>query len=295
MFDGRPTMASNCPQAPGGTSTGTTGWHAELALKFERRGSCTVLAHMHHRGPLRVQKILYPETPARAEVLLLHPPSGIAGGDQLHFDIDIEAQSQLRVTTPGAAKWYRSGGAQASQTLRLQVADGAVLEWLPQEAIVYDDARIQVRTQLACTRKARICGWDLWMLGRKASGEDFRSGYLHQVTELRRDDRLLWMERSRLDATDALRASPLGWNGARALGSLWALGLPADDSLLQACREIEEPGVALGITRFEHGLWLARALSESVERARQALTRIWQLLRPALCGGGADLPRIWAT
>lgn len=295
MFDGRPPVASSCPQAPAGTSAGAPGWHAELTLKFERRGSCTVLAHMHHRGPLRVQKVLYPETRARAEVLLLHPPSGIAGGDHLDFDIDLGEQSQLRITTPGAARWYRSSGAPASLTQRLRVADGAVLEWLPQEAIVHDGARIQARTRLACTRRARICGWDLWMLGRKASGEDFRTGHLHQLTELRRDGHLLWVERSRLDASDALRASPLGWNAARALGSLWAIGLPADDSLLQACREVEEPGVALGITRFEHGLWLARALSESVERARQALTRIWLLLRPALCGASADLPRIWAT
>lgn len=272
-----------------------SGWEARLRLHFERRGARTVLSRLHHFGPLRVQKPLYPESPMRADVLVLHPPAGIAGGDILDIELHAGAGAQARLTTPGAAKWYRSRGPLARQATRLHVADDAALEWLPQENIVFDGARVDSRLHIDAAPRARLCGWDLWMLGRRTAGERFTRGEWRQCTELRHGGRLTWAERVRLDAGDPIFDSPLGWNGARAIGSLWALGLPADDSLLDACRAVRAPGVHLGITRFGHGLWLARALGESVERLRGALTRVWLLLRGALCGAPPLPPRIWAT
>lgn len=58
-------------------------WHAELHLGFARQSERTVLRENRHRGPLRVQKALYPEGEAICQAIVLHPPSGIAGGDHL--------------------------------------------------------------------------------------------------------------------------------------------------------------------------------------------------------------------
>lgn len=229
------------------------------------------------------------------DLLILHPPAGIAGGDCLTVNVVLERGAQARITTPGAAKWYRSNSAEAHQNLHLHVADDAVLEWLPQEAIVFDGALARTETDIDCAQRSRACGWDIWMLGRRASGEQFERGHLHQRLRLRRAGELLWSERVRLAADDPLRASSLGWNGCSVMGSFWALGLPVDESLLERCREVSEAGVQLGLTRFEHGLLLARALGQSAERVRAALTRIWSLLRPALCGAAGVPPRIWAT
>ncbi len=292
MFDGVPLSAAG---SAGPAAAPARSWAAELSLRIERRGARTVLAHTHHRGPLRVQKALYPESESRIDVLILHPPAGIAGGDHLSVRIELGAGAQARITTPGASKWYRASGQRAHQDTQLKIADGAVLEWLPQEAIAFDGAQPCTRTDIDCTKDARGCGWDLWMLGRHAAGETFSSGELRQHTRLRRDGQLLWSERIRLAADDPLRRSPLGWNDAHMLGSFWALGLPNDESLLASCREIAEPGVQLGITRFEHGLWIARALGHSAEKVRRALTRIWSEVRPALCGSPGIPPRIWAT
>lgn len=282
-------------QREGDPSAAGSGWQARLVLGAERRGLRTVLAHAHHHGPLRVQKALYPESPQRMDLLILHPPAGIAGGDQLDIEVVVGAGAQVRITTPGAAKWYRSRGAEAAQTLRLRVADDAVLEWLPQEAIVFDGARVRTETDIDCTNHSRACGWDLWMLGRSAAGEQFRVGHVQQRLRLRRSGRLLWSERVRLAAEDALRRSRLGWQDTNVMGSLWALGFPNDESLIERCREVAEPGVQIGVTRFEHGLLLARALGCSAERVRASLTRIWSVLRPALCGAPGIPPRIWAT
>ena len=107
-------------------------WEARLALEYGFRDGRSVLTRREHFGPLRVQRDLYPEGSATCHTIIVHPPGGIAGGDRLWLQAQLDAGSAALLTTPGAGKWYRSAGAEASQSLEFTVADGAVLEWLPQ-------------------------------------------------------------------------------------------------------------------------------------------------------------------
>src|SRR5271166_1361303 len=116
----------------------SAGWRGELALAYERSGKRTVLVRRAHRGPLVVQKALYPEGEAVCQSVILHPPAGIVGGDQLALEVDVGDGAWAQLTTPGAAKWYRSAGPRAQQTLAFSVRAKATLEWLPQETIIFD-------------------------------------------------------------------------------------------------------------------------------------------------------------
>src|SRR5208282_1371476 len=113
--------------APEGVLAATAGegWHGELALAYERSGNRSVLTRRAHRGPLVVQKALYPEGEAVCQSIVVHPPGGIAGGDRLALEVAVGPGAWAQLTTPGAAKWYRSAGAMAQQTLAFSVATGA--------------------------------------------------------------------------------------------------------------------------------------------------------------------------
>ena len=60
---------------------------------------------------------------------------GVIGGDQLEIELDVAPGAQALITTPGAAKFYRSLGTMAIAQQRLKVAGGGQLEWFPQEIL----------------------------------------------------------------------------------------------------------------------------------------------------------------
>ena len=156
-------------------------WRAELALRFARRDAATLLAQRQHAGPLRVQKALYPEGESVCHAIVLHPPSGIVGGDELSIRVALEAQGHALLTTPGAGKWYRSAGPWANLHNHFEVAAGACLEWLPQETIFFNGCRAAIDSEIRLAPGARYLGWDAWCLGRSASGERFTQGAVQNL------------------------------------------------------------------------------------------------------------------
>src|SRR5258708_13083792 len=76
------------------------GWQADLDLSFARRGERTVLTRNQHRGPLQVQKALYPEGKDTCHIAVLHPPGGVAAGDLLCVRVSFGEEPQALLTTP---------------------------------------------------------------------------------------------------------------------------------------------------------------------------------------------------
>lgn len=272
------------------------GWQARLQLDFERRDQATILARREHFGPLRVQKALYPEGEAICHAILLHPPSGIAGGDELEIGVRIGPEAHALLTMPGAGKWYRSAGPEASQRLNLEVAENGVLEWLPQETIVFNGARARMSTEIALHQGARFIGWEVLCLGRRAGGERFDSGEILLHTRMEMKGRPIWLERGRLNGGSPLLESPAGLVGYSVSATLLAVGPGLDAALLAACREIVpvETGARYGITVLPE-VFVARYLGHASESARDWFSALWQILRPAVIGHEARTPRIWST
>ncbi|OFW18189.1 MAG: hypothetical protein A3H97_02260 [Acidobacteria bacterium RIFCSPLOWO2_02_FULL_65_29] len=263
-------------------------WKARLSLAFQATGERTVLSGKSHDGPLVVQKPLYPEGDAVCHTIIVHPPGGIAGGDELDVEVTAERASHTLLTTPGAAKWYRSAGPWARQRLSFTV--NGCLEWLPQETIVYDAALADMQCDVELSADARYVGWEIVCLGRTGSGERFTRGKLRIHTRISREGKLLWFERGSIEGGGKLMNSPAGLGGRSVCATLVACGAGLNPSLLADCRKL--PGVSVTLLPE---ILVARHLGDSSEEAKRRFTALWRILRPALCGREAVSPRIWQT
>ncbi|WPO45229.1 MULTISPECIES: urease accessory protein UreD [Pseudomonas] len=276
---------------PAHTALFTPSWHAELELGYARFGDSTRPVQRRHKGPLRVQKHLYAEGPEVCQHIIVHPPGGIAGGDRLQIRASVDRDAWAQLTSPGAAKWYRANGP-AYQTLELNVAAGATLEWLPQETIVFSAAQAELSTRIELHGDARLFYWDVVALGRPASDERFDLGHFQSHLDIRRDGQLLWHERQRIGGGDGLLDSPIGLDGQPVFATLLATG-EIDSQLLERCRSL--PHAVRGDLTQLPGLLVARCLASEALLARAWLIDLWRLLRPALLGREALPPRIWNT
>lgn len=261
-------------------------WRADLRLGFAFHEGRSALAEKRFDGPLVVQKPLYPEGDAVCHAIVVHPPGGIAGGDELSLSVAAGPSSHALLTTPGAGKWYRSAGPWARQALSFAV-DGT-LEWLPRETIFFDGARAELRTRIELGAAARYIGWEVLCLGRTGSGERFGRGELRVSTDVSRQGKLLWTERARVHGGGSLLHSPAGLAGRTVCGTLVATLEDVEKGLVSGCREIAATTVLPGVL-------LARYLGDSSEEAMNAFIRLWTLLRPAVAGRAAVMPRIWST
>ena len=273
---------------------GPRGWRAELALRYERRGARTVLAERRHAGPMLVQKAFYPEGEDVCHGIVVHPPGGIVGGDELALSVAVGAQAKALLTTPGASKWYRSAGTEARQSMRFTVAPGAALEWLPQPTIAFDRTVGRTTCEVEVDADGSYVGWELLCLGRTASGERLRAGRFLASTQIARAGVPLWIERAAIEGGSRLLASPLGLGGHPISGTLVAVSRRITPELTRACKQVPcDQGLA-GVTRLP-GLIVARYLGDRMEAAFGYFVRLWEILRPALLGCDAVPPRIWRT
>jgi urease accessory protein len=273
-----------------------SGWKGQLALHYTRDGERTI-AHDRHDGPLRVLQRLYPEGDAICHHVLVHPPGGLAGGDELQIDARLDAGTHAVITTPGAARFYRSAGARATQTATLRIAEGARLEWLPLETIAYTACLADNTVRMHLEPGAEMIGWDLLALGLPAADAPFDRGEFHSTIHWPGH----WLERARIHADDALLLdSPLGWAGRRVLGTMWfaaghAMDTTRRDALLDAARAVQGDGCEFGATSPDARLVVLRVLAHRVEPAMRVLAAAWAGWRRAAWSMTPQSPRIWRT
>jgi urease accessory protein len=270
-------------------------WLARLQLEYAYANARTALVRRSHSGPLVVQKPLYPEGPAVCHTLILHPPGGIAGNDDLAVDLKLETGAQVVITMPGATRWYRTQDAAASQRLTASVGSAAALEWLPPETIVFNRAAVRMQTAVDVAAGGNYLGWEILCMGRTASGEKFASGSIRQTTEIRYAGNLIWSERCRIDGGSALLSSATGLGAAPVSAIMLAAGPTVVPELVAKCRAIKlDVPARAGITAMPN-IFVARYLGHSSEQAKCYFVDLWRLLRPALIGRAAVTPRIWTT
>jgi urease accessory protein len=273
-------------------------WQARLSLGFADDNGTTRLVERSHSGPLRVQKPLYPEGAEVCHAIVIHPPGGVVGGDELTIAASVQNHANALITTPGAAKWYKANNRISRQDVRLDIGAHASLEWLPQETIFFNAAHVRLNHTVSLAKDATYIGCEILCFGRTASGESFDVGHIEQNTSIRRDGRLIWFEQGVLSGDSSSMNSPLALAGRTVCATMIAVGKTLSSDVINSVREqgciVAEPAGLFGATQMKSVL-VVRYLGNSSETARKLMMLAWQRLRPEMLGREAVVPRIWNT
>jgi len=268
-----------------------------LGLRFDAAHGTTRLADLYQRDPCRTL-LPEPDPGEPRTAVLITTAGGLTGGDRLDVKIAVDASAVALCTPQAAEKIYRSPGNPAVIDIGLTVAPGAALEWLPQEMILFDGARLKRSVTLDLAGDARLLAGDITVFGRTARGERFTAGELSDRWRLRRDGRLLWTDATRLSDDILSRLDhPAGFDGAVAQGLILYRGPEpaAARDRLRALLEAEDGEAAdrtlAGATVLDD-LLLLRLLDRDAARLRRCFALLWAALRPGL-GLPGRMPRLW--
>jgi urease accessory protein len=229
-------------------------------------------------------RVRFPNATAEAlEAVIVNTGGGMTGGDRFAIDIALGEGARLTAGTAAAEKIYRSLGPDAEMTVRLDVAAGGRLAWLPQETILFDGARLKRRIDIDLAQSASLVMAEAVVFGRAAMGEAVNHGMFADRWRLRRDGRLIFADNARLDGAIAEKLSA----SAVAAGSIAAatvLIVPADAAMVRAVRALDFVGEA-GISAW-NGIALARLCARDGAALRHDLIAVLAAL-------GQGLPRLW--
>jgi len=251
---------------------------------FARRDGQTRLADLYQRDPCRVM-FPEPEPGEPPQAVLLTTSGGVTDGDSLKMAIEVGPGGTAVAATQAAEKIYRAakGGGHCSMDISVSVGEGASLDWLPQETIVFEGARLKRRTVADIAPGGALLACEMVVLGRAASGERFTDGLLLDSWSVRRAGRLAWTDTLRVEGETPVGA---GFGPANALATVIGVW---DEPLerFEKARALLEPvsEVRTGVT-LVNGVMVARLLGEATQ-VRNAAVGFLTALR------GRRLPRVW--
>jgi urease accessory protein len=261
----------------------------ESRVAFDLRDGRTRLADLYQRDPCRVL-FPQPEPGEPPQAVLITTSGGVTDGDSLKMAIEVGPGASAVATTQAAEKIYRAakGGGHCAIDVAVRVAEGASLEWLPQETIVFEGARLKRRTVAEVEPGGALLACEMVVLGRAASGERFQSGLLLDSWSVRRPAR---SQTARLAWTDTLKVEGetpdgAGFGAANALATVIGVWDDPQPQFEKARALLEAAGeVRAGVT-VVNGVMVARLLGEATA-VRSATIRLLTDFR------GRRLPRVW--
>ncbi len=230
-------------------------------------------------------KIRLPHThDASLQAVLINTAGGLCGGDDIRWSATAAPGARLVLTTQACERVYRSTGEPARLSTRLRAGSGVRLDWLPQETILYDDSRLVRSLDVDLAEDATFCAAEAVILGRGAMGEAARSALFREDWRVRRGERLIHAEATRLVGDPLERDGLSLLDGACAFATVLYVGGDADRKL----------GAVRALMHGRAGASLVgeRLVVRAMAQSGLALRRIIAPVLAGLSSAGA-LPRLW--
>ena len=253
----------------------------------------TRIEDVFERSPIR---IMFPRTEHRRveEAVIINTGGGVAGGDRLECSVAALPGASIAVTSQAAEKVYRALHEPARVVTKLKAQVSAKLAWLPQETIVFNQARLHRTTEIDLFSGAQLLALEWLVLGRAAHGEVVVGGNITDSWRVKRDGRLIWADRFRItdEILPHLNRRALLANG-KAVATLIYFG-PYLEKRLDLLREIiPSLGCNCAVTLVS-GLIVVRFAAEESSDLKRALRSFLQQFGPELGSGPFQVPKMWS-
>ena len=218
------------------------------------------------------------------QAVLMNTAGGLTGGDHVQWTAEAGPGAKLVLTTPACERVYRSIGGDAWVENRLVAHEGANIDWLPQETILFEGSRLNRRLDVDLDENATLTAVEAVLIGRQAMGEAAPNARIRDNWRVRRNGRLIHADATVLSGDPAERSSLSLLDGASAFATVLHVAPDAERKLDAVRALLPESG---GASVIGERLTI-RLLAKSGLVLRRSLSPIIALLSSA-----GSIPRLW--
>jgi urease accessory protein len=244
----------------------------------------------------------FPQENGAALVHLHNVSGGVLAGDDLHLQIAVGRHARAQVTSTGATRIYRhrEGSPESAQTISISVAEGGLLEYLPDALIPFAGSRHRQTTLIALSPGATLFGWEVIAPGRQAMGERFRFDKLRLTTRIESPAGPVLLEDFLLQPETGSLVSPARLGDYTHTATFYAIqaGRSASDladlerRLAEIAARQSRPGCTIwGTSALAFDGVVVKGLSTSAHSVPATLAGFWTAARQFLSGDAPVPPR----
>jgi urease accessory protein len=255
----------------------------------------TRLIHLDQRAPMRA---LFPHCPNMGlpVTAITATCGGFTGGDRLEISVEIGQGAGAMAIGQAAEKLYRSTGAETRIDIHLDLKRDSWLEWLPQETILFDGARLRRRTTLSMETGSAALAGEILAFGRQARGEELTHGLIHDGWQIVREGQPAWADIFHAADADliAMLGHPAALAGARASAMLIHVGAGLGEALAWVREKLTAANNAMrAAATIVNNVLLVRWLADDAADIRPSYAALWMGLRASSRNLPANLPTFW--
>lgn len=266
----------------------------ELELGISVSGGRSIATTQYHARALKVIRPHYLDDSGQVYYTIVNPGGGYVGGDAYRIGISVAEGASALITDQSAAKVYRTPDDYVVQNIEFSLAAGAVLEYVPDQLILYRDADFRQRTVVNMHPQASVFLSDIITPGWSPDGGKFLYKQAHLLNEVHMDGEPVLLDNLRINplASDFGEVQDFFMDGRThvataicfdpgitpelidALSHLITAHHSPDGSLIAAVTECDKPGFVL------------RALGNRTEELHALVLATANLVRSQLRGQG---------
>ena len=256
----------------------------EVRLSSKEVGTQSVLDCLYQSGSARC---LFPRSAnVTLNTVILNTSGGLTGGDKMRVTVTAGVNSTLTLTTQACERAYKAQPDQVAQVCNsLNVENGARLNWMPQETILFEGSALHRRLRVNMDGNARLLMVEPVVFGRAAMGEQLHNCQFRDRIKIMRDGRLDYIDSINLtgDVSAHLTLSNVA-GGAGAMASVILVD-PLAETHLDDLRALL-PDTA-GASLLAKDVLVLRLLAPDSFTLRKVLVPVLRLLNDT------EIPRCW--
>lgn len=268
-----------------------------LSLGFELDGSRTILRHWERRAPLIVQRALYcdhywKELPY---VYIVSSGGPNVDGDRYEQHFTLSRDAFAHITTGAATKIAQMRHNHSALRQYITLDEGAYLEYLPEPIIPHRGSRFYSHTHITIAPTATLLYAEIYLCGRRWSGERFDYDILSVGVQAERSDGQRLFRDKFIVSPHSQSPSVVGVMGDyEVLANVILLTpKPMADRIYSLCEPRFDERLMAGITSLSNGCGLIyRVMGYDSQSVKHAVREFASLVRQTVKGYplAADFP-----